>query len=267
MRRAAVVGVPYEAGWIVVSANAGLERRPSWAYNLDDAAGAVVYERGRRTQVTVEHVRGDSAAPLWTEYLSAAPAVEHYQRMAQRDFDLFVLRNVDDEATREPSTSSQSLLVYESQRHLRAKPARLVEREMSGMAAVSRGAKAALIALGAATFAFGVWAFVAPHSFFMNVAHFEPYNRHFTHDAGALQMGVGASLLLAVRTRSGEVVALGGFVVFQVLHVASHVMDRNLGGKPWLDIPFLGLLAVVGIGALRRPWSGRSVRARGRGAR
>jgi uncharacterized membrane protein len=133
----------------------------------------------------------------------------------------------------------------------------------------SRGVTAALVVLGAATFAFGVWAFVAPHSFFANVAHFEPYNRHFTHDAGALQMGVGMSLLLAAWTRSAAVVALGGFVVFQVLHVASHVTDRDLGGKPWLDIPFLGLLAVVGIGALRRGWGDTSVRigSSGRGAR
>lgn len=119
---------------------------------------------------------------------------------------------------------------------------------------------AALLVLGVATFAFGAWAFFAPHSFFENVAHFEPYNRHFTHDAGALQMGVGASLLLATRAQAAVVVALGGFVVFQALHVASHLLDRDLGGKPWLDIPFLGLLAVVGIGALRRAWADASSR-------
>jgi deazaflavin-dependent oxidoreductase (nitroreductase family) len=97
MRRAAVVGVPFDEGWIVVSANAGLEHRPSWAYNLDAVKRAVVYERGRRTEVAVERVCGDRAAPLWTEYLGAAPAVAHYQRMAQRDFDMFVLRPVEDE--------------------------------------------------------------------------------------------------------------------------------------------------------------------------
>jgi uncharacterized membrane protein len=137
------------------------------------------------------------------------------------------------------------------------------------MPSESRGLKAALVVLGAATLAFGMWAFAAPHSFFAHVAHFEPYNRHFTHDAGALQVGIGVSLLLAAWARSAVVVALGGFVVFQVLHVTSHVMDRDLGGKPWLDIPFLGLLAVVGIGALRRGWSDSSVRigSKGRGLR
>ncbi|MEY2424358.1 MAG: hypothetical protein QOI95_4425 [Acidimicrobiaceae bacterium] len=137
------------------------------------------------------------------------------------------------------------------------------------MPSQSRGVNAALVVLGAATFAFGVWALVAPHSFFANVAHFEPYNRHFIHDAGALQVGVGMALLFAAWTRSAAVVALGGFVVFQVLHVASHVVDRELGGKPWIDIPFLGLLAVVGIGALRRGWRESSVRigSSGRGAR
>ncbi|MEY2424359.1 MAG: hypothetical protein QOI95_4426 [Acidimicrobiaceae bacterium] len=96
MRRAAVVGVSFGEGWIVVSANGGLERRPSWAYNLDAATRAVVHERGRRTEVAVERVRGESAAPLWSKYLDTAPAVAHYQRMAQRDFDMFVLRPVED---------------------------------------------------------------------------------------------------------------------------------------------------------------------------
>jgi len=104
------------------------------------------------------------------------------------------------------------------------------------------------------TFAFGTWACVAPHSFFTSVAHFEPYNRHFTHDAGALQIGVGVSLLMAAWIDSAAVAALGGFVVFQVAHVASHLMDRDLGGRPWLDIPFLGMQALVGVGALRSAW-------------
>jgi uncharacterized membrane protein len=114
--------------------------------------------------------------------------------------------------------------------------------------------RAALVVLGTVTFAFGTWAFVAPHSFFMTVAHFEPYNRHFTHDAGALQIGVGVSLLMAAWIDSTAVAVLGGFVVFQVAHVASHLMDRDLGGRPWLDIPFLGVQALVGVGALRSVW-------------
>jgi deazaflavin-dependent oxidoreductase (nitroreductase family) len=95
LRRTAVVGVPFRGGGIVVSANAGLDRRPAWAYNLDAATGAVVYDRGRRCEVTVERVREDCAAPLWNDYLGSVPAVAHYQRMARRDFDMFVMRTVD----------------------------------------------------------------------------------------------------------------------------------------------------------------------------
>jgi hypothetical protein len=32
---------------------------------------------------------------------------------------------------------------------------------------------------------------VFPHSFYDNVATFEPYNRHFLHDIGAFTIGLG----------------------------------------------------------------------------
>ena len=77
------------------------------------------------------------------------------------------------------------------------------------------------------TFAFGTWACVAPHSFFTSVAHFEPYNRHFTHDAGALQIGVGVSLLMAAWIDSAAVAALGGFVV-------RSAWPANRAGTSWM---------------------------------
>ncbi len=105
-------------------------------------------------------------------------------------------------------------------------------------------------ALGLITLVLGIWAFVAPMSFFEVLAPFEPYNRHFLHDAGVLQIGVGVSMLLAAARRSPVEVALGGFVAFEALHVVSHVIDRDLGGRPAFDITALTVLTLAGVAAL-----------------
>jgi hypothetical protein len=95
----------------------------------------------------------------------------------------------------------------------------------------------------------GAWAFLAPRSFYDNVATFEPYNLHLLHDLGAFQLAIGASLLAALVWSDGLTVALAGATVGAVVHDISHVMDRDLGGRssdPWA----LGLLAVLLIVAL-----------------
>jgi len=115
--------------------------------------------------------------------------------------------------------------------------------------------------LGLITLALGIWAFVAPMSFFEVLAPFEPYNRHFLHDAGVLQIGVGVAMLLAAARRSPAEVALGGFIAFEALHVVSHVIDRDLGGRPAFDITALSILTIAGVAALvvgRRQRSDRS---------
>ena len=104
--------------------------------------------------------------------------------------------------------------------------------------------------LGLITLALGIWAFVAPMSFFEVLAPFEPYNRHFLHDAGVLQIGVGVAMLLAAARRSPVEVALGGFIAFEALHVVSHVIDRDLGGRPAFDITALSILTIAGVAAL-----------------
>ncbi len=95
----------------------------------------------------------------------------------------------------------------------------------------------------------GVWALVAPRSFFDTVAVFEPYNAHFIHDIGAFQLGLGAVLLIAAFVRDALLVALSGVAVAATAHLLSHVIDRDLGGTPSTDIPFFAVIAVVLIGA------------------
>ncbi|MBW3663429.1 MAG: hypothetical protein KY469_10050 [Actinobacteria bacterium] len=104
--------------------------------------------------------------------------------------------------------------------------------------------------LGAAAFLlFGLWAFLAPQSFFDQIATFEPYNPHLIHDLGAFQVGIGAVLLLAAYPEriDGLAAALLGAGVGAAVHVIGHVIDIDLGGKPASDIPTLSILALAAI--------------------
>lgn len=96
----------------------------------------------------------------------------------------------------------------------------------------------------------GVWAFVAPRSFYDTLATFEPYNAHFLRDIGTIQIGVGVAGLVGALRARGVVVGLAGLSAFQVLHVVSHVIDRDHGGRPGFDIPALGIVALATVVAL-----------------
>jgi hypothetical protein len=90
---------------------------------------------------------------------------------------------------------------------------------------------AAILALaGVGMLAAGIWAGAAPRSFarFVNF----PYHEHFLHDLGAFQLGIGATLLLALAWRDAPTVALTGFLVANTLHTVSHAIDLDLGGHP-----------------------------------
>ena len=110
----------------------------------------------------------------------------------------------------------------------------------SGAAVLAAGVGAGLVALG-------LWAMVDPQSFFERVALFEPYNQHFLQDIGALQIGLGAVLLMAglLPTLDALTVALVGVGIGGALHALSHVVGVELGGRPAVDIPIFGGLAVV----------------------
>ena len=97
--------------------------------------------------------------------------------------------------------------------------------------------------------ALGVWAFFGPHSFYVRLAHFPPYNRHFLHDVGAFQIGIGLATLVALRWSDSLLVALTGFAVASGLHTVSHAMDRHIGGHA-SDVPALGTLTLVALYAI-----------------
>lgn len=92
---------------------------------------------------------------------------------------------------------------------------------------------------------FGVWPFVAPHSFYVSLATFPPFNTHLMRDIGAFTLGIGIGLLAAFRWADALLVVLSTAAAASVLHVASHLIDRNRGGHPVSDIALLGVLAAL----------------------
>src|SRR5438309_1634619 len=105
-----------------------------------------------------------------------------------------------------------------------------------------RFVRAAVVVLGAFYLVTGVWIFIWPHSFFDALAVFRPYSRHFLHDAGAFQIGLGVTVLLALLWSDALVVVLTGISAASWLHVLSHAIDHNIGGHPATDIAGLTAL-------------------------
>ena len=88
---------------------------------------------------------------------------------------------------------------------------------------------AVTVLAGTLMLAAGVWALAAPQAF-AEFAGF-PASRHFVHDAGAFQVGIGATLLLALAWRDGLSLALAGFLAANSVHAVNHFVDLGLGGQ------------------------------------
>ncbi len=91
----------------------------------------------------------------------------------------------------------------------------------------------------------GAAAFFAPARFYSAVASFSPYNLHLLHDAGAFQVGLGASLAAAAVAGRGLAPVLFGVLVGSLFHLSAHLIDIRLGGHPATDLPILTGIVVV----------------------
>jgi hypothetical protein len=128
------------------------------------------------------------------------------------------------------------------------RPARPAGRRQATVTVAVAICAASMLALGA-------WAFLGPESF-ARFIDYPPYNRHLIHDAGAFQLGIGVTTLLALWWSDALLVALTGFVVASGLHTVSHLVDRSLGGHAG-DAPSLGALTLVALVALYLRMQGR----------
>ncbi len=115
---------------------------------------------------------------------------------------------------------------------------------------VNRWTRLLALAVGATFAAQGLWAFLSPRSFFDALATFEPYNPHVLRGIGAGLLGVGTAGAVAALHPRALVAGLSGLAAFQIVHVLSHVIDRDRGGNPGLDIPVFALLAALTAAAL-----------------
>jgi PPOX class probable F420-dependent enzyme len=111
---------------------------------------------------------------------------------------------------------------------------------------------AVTILAGVFMVAAGLWALVGPGAF-ADAAGF-PRHTHFVHDAGAFQLGIGITLLLAVAWRDGPALALAGLLMANTVHTINHAVDLDLGGRgsdPW-GLAALSLLTAVALVARLR---------------
>jgi len=93
----------------------------------------------------------------------------------------------------------------------------------------------------------GLFAMLAPETFFNTVAVYPPYNRHFIHDIGAFVLGLGSGLALALTWTDALLVALAANALGAVAHAVSHFVDRQLGGLP-SDPVVMGVFALLLVG-------------------
>jgi PPOX class probable F420-dependent enzyme len=104
-----------------------------------------------------------------------------------------------------------------------------------------------LVVAGGLMVTAGIWGLVAPRSF-AEFAGF-PYSRHFLHDAGAFQLGIGVTLLLAAAWADAAAVTLAGFLVTNTVHTVNHIVDLVVGGHP-RDAWGLGVLSLLTLATL-----------------
>lgn len=124
--------------------------------------------------------------------------------------------------------------------------------------------RAVLILNGGLLLLAGLLLAVSPEWFFVHLAPFPPFNRHFAGDAGIFSAGFGACLLLAARRpRQNRALVLIGTAA-SVWHTANHLYDHLRGadglahlfshGRPLLlDLPLFvtAVLLLLALPVLR----------------
>lgn len=76
---------------IVIGSNAGNEKAPAWALNLQADPNAEVEVAGRRRKVTARVAQGDERAELWRKMIGQYSGFDAYEARTHRDIALFVL--------------------------------------------------------------------------------------------------------------------------------------------------------------------------------
>jgi deazaflavin-dependent oxidoreductase (nitroreductase family) len=90
-RTAPVVFLAEGERLIVIGSNAGNERPPAWALNLQANPDAEVEVRGQRRSVRARVAEGEERAELWRRSNEQYGGFDDYKTRTSRDIRLFVL--------------------------------------------------------------------------------------------------------------------------------------------------------------------------------
>jgi deazaflavin-dependent oxidoreductase (nitroreductase family) len=76
---------------VVIGSNAGNERPPAWALNLEANPEAEVQVRGARRNVRARIAEGEEHDELWRRMNDQYAGFEHYRERTDRHINVFVL--------------------------------------------------------------------------------------------------------------------------------------------------------------------------------
>jgi hypothetical protein len=89
-------------------------------------------------------------------------------------------------------------------------------------------AQAIVAIAGIAHLLTGVAMLLTPIWFFTTIGTFPPFNRHYTGDMGAFQLGLGIGLLVAARAPARQRLLIWSAAVGNLLHALNHAYDAVL---------------------------------------
>lgn len=90
-RTAPVVFLADGERMVVIGSNAGNERPPAWALNLEATPEAEVQVRGARRNVRARIAEGEERDELWRRMNDQYAGFEHYRERTDRHINVFVL--------------------------------------------------------------------------------------------------------------------------------------------------------------------------------
>ena len=76
---------------VVIGSNAGNERPPAWALNLEANPEAEVQVRGRRAKVRARITEGEERDELWRRMNDQYAGFDDYRERTQRQINVFAL--------------------------------------------------------------------------------------------------------------------------------------------------------------------------------
>ncbi len=128
-----------------------------------------------------------------------------------------------------------------------------------------RWIRAAILAIAAVNLAVGLYAGIAPGSFFDHIGDYGARNTHYVGDVASFYIAAGLGLLVAAARPSWRVPLLAVVALWWALHALNHLVDigqASSDGKGVRDTLLIGLgaaaIAYVGWECARRQPEGDS---------